>query len=961
MGSLCPRGDPEADNQKLKDGNELQNGPVKNRQCTDIACIPILIFAQVVFVVVTIAGLSAGDPTKLYKPRDFRGSYCGAEENWDDFPTTLDVTKLSYTMNVTATTDTIMKQVVCSTVAKTALTIGDAGNGINPILNTEEINKYLCDCCLVPCSTCLGSLEVGGDLTSGASLKSTLSGRMGELTGSVDAKNLFSPSGANKDMFSATSFWEESTKFFIKVCVPDCNTNFETINSTLAGEERKYIYTPTLDDPLSTVWTKLLDAPINSLTDDIQEAINDLFTFRALPFSVCPYPEANCVPFPGVDFKEIAEGAGYCTFQMSAQVIEAVGGSAAKAFEGLGGGAFTKAAGSNFGDWMGTFQETIDTFIVVSVLSFAVGIAFMVLLRFFLGICVWIAVGVTVFFFMFGGGACIVQSRQCKGVGFFASGKQATVAVTVAGAQAVSDAATGESASEEMTGDGSDYRGRQRYSINGKSCLAWSGQKRMPPAETVSTELPLYNNQHYGTSGLVKNYCRNPYKQYSDIKYNTIWCVTSDPEVVWEPCRPIGVIFPECEEGFAVTSEFQRDFLYYLGWVIIALGGVWVIIIIFMINRIRLAIALNKVAAQFLANNPLTLMVPIIQSFVGVVWCLLWVLSASFLLSQVPDSYIDKGKFATYEEAYGTTSSCAFWETGDECGATPGKCNDKWPTGSVWKADCDVVDGVAKCWRCYPPRYILDTRFAASFFVFLWNNAFNVALGQILIAMAVSVWFFTDNNQKGKVLILPKALKTVFRYHIGTVAFGSLIIAIVQFIRYLMKFFEKQAESQKNRVLVLVLKIIQCCIWCFEKCLKFLNKNAYIQTALNGTAFCTSARKAFFLILRNALRFATVATLSVAIHVIGFTSILVGTAIVGYFLVRAMHEDVEPTVPCLSYACIGYMVAKLFMNVFGLAVDTSLQCYLAVEEMGASGDFVPRALRSFVKKNVDKDDDGSSD
>ena len=40
-------------------------------------------------------------------------------------------------------------------------------------------------------------------------------------------------------------------------------------------------------------------------------------------------------------------------------------------------------------------------------------------------------------------------------------------------------------------------------------------------------------------------------------------------------------------------------------------------------------------------------------------------------------------------------------------------------------------------------------------------------------------------------------------------------------------------------------------------------RNAYIQIALMGTNFCTSAKKAFFLILRNAFRFGTVAILGV--------------------------------------------------------------------------------------------------
>ena len=55
-------------------------------------------------------------------------------------------------------------------------------------------------------------------------------------------------------------------------------------------------------------------------------------------------------------------------------------------------------------------------------------------------------------------------------------------------------------------------------------------------------------------------------------------------------------------------------------------------------------------------------------------------------------------------------------------------------------------------------------------------------------------------------------------------------------------------------------------------------RNAYIQIALMGTNFCTSAKKAFFLILRNAFRFGVVAVLGVTgLKQIGFfTMVFVG-------------------------------------------------------------------------------------
>ena len=100
-------------------------------------------------------------------------------------------------------------------------------------------------------------------------------------------------------------------------------------------------------------------------------------------------------------------------------------------------------------------------------------------------------------------------------------------------------------------------------------------------------------------------------------------------------------------------------------------------------------------------------------------------------------------------------------------------------------------------------------------------------------------------------------------------AFGSLVIAIIQTIRSIIAYFQRQAKLSKNKIMEYLLCMLQCCMWCLEKLLKFINKNAYIQTAIYSYSFCKSSRCAFFLLLRNILRVATVNTISSFILFIG--------------------------------------------------------------------------------------------
>jgi choline transporter-like protein 2/4/5 len=82
---------------------------------------------------------------------------------------------------------------------------------------------------------------------------------------------------------------------------------------------------------------------------------------------------------------------------------------------------------------------------------------------------------------------------------------------------------------------------------------------------------------------------------------------------------------------------------------------------------------------------------------------------------------------------------------------------------------------------------------------------------------------------------------------------GSFIIAIIRSIRLLLEYIqmkllmksnnsgENNSCASKTACLIpnLLFKFILCCLgcllWCFEKCMKFLNKHAYIQCALFGT------------------------------------------------------------------------------------------------------------------------------
>jgi len=930
-GVCCGRNSGQNDEFKKGGEKDISNGPVKNRGCTDIPCLMIYIGFWVFFIIVTFKGFSDGNPQKLWKPRDFKGDYCGIETQWNDGMNLANQPQRTYTMNVTSTVDMVAKQLVCSSAAEKSL---------QNLLTAAQLSTYRCACCKDACASCVGSLPLD-DLATGGAASTAISGKMGELTGATKATQLFSSSSFNGDFVS--NVWKEATKYFTAVCLPKCSTPEDFRLAANASSTRSYTFRPSPDVP----WRKAWDVLATNANADpmIRTTINEKFTFDALPKSQCPYEDRYCVPFPGVTFKELS--TGYCTFEMATAVVASIGKSASSAYEQLGANNVADSAEGSFGDAVGDLMKSLDALTIVCFLSLVIGLVFLILLRFLVGIVVWSAIWGVLFVFVAAGGFMFVRSTQCKGASIFASGKNMGTAAMVA----ASSAAMGDGVSEAMTGNGKDYRGAQRQTQSGRSCQAWNALS--PHNHTTTPSVALYNK-----SGLTENFCRNPESA------PTIWCFTTDPEMRWELCSPIGVLRPECPQGFVVATELYRKMLEVVAYITWGFAFLWLVLVLCLCKQIRLAIGINKVAATFVIQCRTILFVPIVQIFIGVSWFFIWCACASFLLSQVPAAYTPTTAFETYAIAYGTSD-------------TPGKCTDKPTVGFTWKYEGNVlstndpcsgnlgdITGITpKCWKCAPPRYAFDVGFAVQLFAYLWNAAFLIALGQCTIAGAVGVWFFAPHDRKTKEKAVRTGLYNCFRYHAGSLAFGSFILALVQFIRYFCKYLEAQAKSQKNKVMVMVMKILQCCLWCIEKCIKFLNKNAYIQIALIGKNFCTSAKNAASLWARNFARFGVVAALGSIIHFLGFVFIMSATCIVGYFILQGLHPEITPVVPILCYMAISYLVAVLYMNVFTLAVDTILHCFIATEEMGSGNndEFVDKSLLKFLadngasKKEKDKD------
>ncbi len=287
--------------------------------------------------------------------------------------------------------------------------------------------------------------------------------------------------------------------------------------------------------------------------------------------------------------------------------------------------------------------------------------------------------------------------------------------------------------------------------------------------------------------------------------------------------------------GIPVTSNSEYN--SPVGWTLIGVGCGFFIVVLCCCNRIRLAVAICKSAGQFIASVCTSVLVPIVQAFLALA---LW---GGCLVTMV--YLVSAANFGV------NVASNAYFTTIDSY------------------TDMALV------------------RFYIFVFCTLWVAAFFGAMGIFVIASACCMWYYS--HAPGSELSLPiwRSYKMIFRYHWGSLAFGSLLLAIVQFIQLMVEVFKRQAENtgQNNKCMEYVLKCIQCFLACVECIVRFINTQAYIQIALRGKNFCYAAKDGFELVWSNPLRYSIVGGVGAVIMFLGKIGISATTACLFYIFI----------------------------------------------------------------------------
>ncbi|XP_041658402.1 choline transporter-like protein 5-A [Cheilinus undulatus] len=403
------------------------------------------------------------------------------------------------------------------------------------------------------------------------------------------------------------------------------------------------------------------------------------------------------------------------------------------------------------------------------------------------------------------------------------------------------------------------------------------------------------------------------------LSYGSWFCWMELGRLRDHPGSDVGIMEVGLQSDLQVYLHLSQTWIILL--VSLAASEVSILLmLIFLRKRVRIAIALLREASKAMGHIPSTLFYPVVTFLLITVCISYWAVTAVYLASSGEPVYKVMSPNVSCPHANSTCSPETF--------------NRSHISSSPLCAGS----------QCLFAFYGGETPFHRNLFylqlsnllVFLWLVNFSLALEQCTLAGTFASYYWSRRKPQD---IPPCPLFSSFtrtvRYHTGSLAFGALILSVVQLVRIVLEYLEQRLRGVNNSVPRFIMICLKCCFWCLERFLRYLNRNAYIMLAIYGKSLCESAREAFFLMMRNMVRVAVLDKVMDFLLFLGKVMIAGGVGVVGFLFFTRRIPVLQDEVPELNYYWVplltmvigSYLIAHGFFSVYAMCVDTLFICF----------------------------------
>lgn len=396
----------------------------------------------------------------------------------------------------------------------------------------------------------------------------------------------------------------------------------------------------------------------------------------------------------------------------------------------------------------------------------------------------------------------------------------------------------------------------------------------------------------------------------------------------WIGHDAVSTVIGEGAADSLITTGSERDHLRVVAIIMTIILIIVVLATFVLVKRVVIAVAVLKVAANAIGEIRALMVFPIFPFIILAVFYIYWVAAALYLFS------------AGEIRQNGCDGNCCAY---------------------------DLVSSKVQCEGCcgYSIHYSRHIALAILYHIFgcFWTTQFIIACSLTVIAGAVASYYWS-RGETSEMPFMPvvSSVKRLTRFSLGSMAMGSLVVAIIESVRFLLEALRRQLKVVEATPAACCIRMIwcctQCCLGCVEWTIKFINRNAYIMIAITGRGFCKAAAMATGLIINNILRIGTVNVIGDVMLFLGKLCVSLACALFAFLMLdthqykSSHHKISSPLFPVLFCWGLGYVVASLFFAVVEMAIDTIVLSFCQdVEEHQGNPQYAPPLLMETLKKH----------
>ncbi|CAL9194910.1 unnamed protein product [Musa hybrid cultivar] len=289
-------------------------------------------------------------------------------------------------------------------------------------------------------------------------------------------------------------------------------------------------------------------------------------------------------------------------------------------------------------------------------------------------------------------------------------------------------------------------------------------------------------------------------------------------------------------------------------------------------------------------------------------------------------------------------------------------------SGQILRNDCggnccsfDLKSNKINCDNCcgYRIHYTRNIGISILFHLFgcYWATQFIIACSSTVIAGSVASYYWARGEISQEIPFLPvfSSMKRLLRYSLGSVALGSLVVSIVEWVRFILEALRRRLRHSDPAPVTCIGKFMssssQCCLGCIDWIIKSVNRNAYIMIAITGKGFSKASAIATGLIMNNILRIGKVNVIGDVILYLGKLCVSLFCALFAFLMLdthkyKSAHNKISsPLFPVLVTWGLGYIVATLFFAVVEMSIDTIILSFCQdAEEHQGTAQYAPPLL-----------------